>query len=190
MTRRGNARLAGIAFLYYIAAGILDMVLSNRATAGADIAARLASVAGHQTELRVVVVLSLSMAFAALVLGVTLWAITRDQDPDLAMLGLTCRAAEGVIGGVGITQTLGLIRLATGTDLPDPGAARTLGAFLFRGDVAVTATFFAVGSTLFSWLLLRGRMIPVPLAWLGVLASVLLVVLLPLEAAGFVWGCG
>jgi hypothetical protein len=56
--------------------------------------------------------------------------------------------------------------------------------------VAVTATFFAVGSTLFSWLLLRGRMIPVPLAWLGVLASVLLVVLLPLEAAGFVWGCG
>ena len=30
------------------------------------------------------------------------------------------------------------------------------------------AIFFAVGSTLFCWLLLRGHMIPAPLAWLGV----------------------
>jgi hypothetical protein len=38
-----------------------------------------------------------------------------------------------------------------------------------------------VGSTLFSWLLLRGRMIPVAMARLGVFASVLLVVVLPLQ---------
>jgi hypothetical protein len=52
----------------------------------------------------------------------------------------------------------------------------------------VGALFFAVGSTLFSWLLLRGRLIPVPLAWLGVGASALLVVLLPLQQAGFLGG--
>jgi len=45
-----------------------------------------------------------------------------------------------------------------------------------------------VGSTLFSWLLLRGRMIPVALAWLGVLASVLLVVILPLQRVGLFGG--
>ena len=45
-----------------------------------------------------------------------------------------------------------------------------------------------MGSTLFSWLLLRGRMIPVGLAWLGVLASVLLVVLCPLQLAGLLGG--
>jgi hypothetical protein len=50
------------------------------------------------------------------------------------------------------------------------------------------AIFFAVGSTLFCWLLLRGRMIPVALAWLGVLASVLLVVILPLQRAGLLGG--
>lgn len=44
--------------------------------------------------------------------------------------------------------------------------------------------FFAVGSTLFSWLLLRGRMIPVALAWLGVFASLLMVVGLPLQILG------
>jgi len=52
--------------------------------------------------------------------------------------------------------------------------------------MAVTATFFAVGSTLFSYLFLRGRMIPVALAWLGVLASVLLLVALPLELVGVI----
>ena len=34
-----------------------------------------------------------------------------------------------------------------------------------------------------SWLLLRGRMIPAALAWLGVIASLLLVVVLPLQLA-------
>ncbi|MEP7345017.1 MAG: DUF4386 family protein, partial [Gemmatimonadaceae bacterium] len=66
--------------------------------------------------------------------------------------------------------------------------AHTLATYLLRDDVAVPATFFAVGSTFFSWLLLRGRMIPIPLAWLGVIASVLLVVCLPLTLAGFLHG--
>ena len=58
------------------------------------------------------------------------------------------------------------------------------------GDWATTtaATLFAVGSTLFSWLLLRGRMIPRPLAGLGVIASALLVIVLPLDLSGFLGG--
>src|SRR5260370_23592846 len=119
MTRTTNARLAGVAFLFYIAAGVASLVLSGWT---------------HATD-----VLSLLTSFSALVLGVTLYSITREQDPDLAMLGLTCRVVEGVPGHAG------------------------------------GAIFFAVGSTLFAWLLLRGRMIPVALAQLGVLASVLLV---------------
>jgi hypothetical protein len=42
-----------------------------------------------------------------------------------------------------------------------------------------------VGSTAFAYLLLRGRMIPVALASLGVVASVLLVIALPLRLAGW-----
>ena len=52
----------------------------------------------------------------------------------------------------------------------------------------IGAPFFAVGSTLFCWLLLRGRMVPVPLAWFGVVASVLVVVGYPLQLAGFLRG--
>jgi hypothetical protein len=128
MTRRTNATVAGITFLVYIVAGIATMALSNRANAAA--------------------VLTLATSFCALVLGVTLYAITRDQDRDLALLALLCRVIESIPGHGG------------------------------------GAIYFAVGSTLFSWLLLQGRMIPVALAWLGVIASVLLAVLLVLRTAG------
>jgi hypothetical protein len=188
MTRTTNARIAGFTFLFYIAAGIFSMVLSNRATSGEGIAAKLSSIAQHATDMRVIVVLSLLTSFSAVVLGVTLYAITREQDPDVAMLALICRVIEGVTNVIGIPRTLALLGLATatGANAPDTEAARALGAFLLRGNPGTGATFFAVGSTLFSWLLLRGRMIPIPLAWLGVAASLLLVVALPLQLAGFV----
>ena len=51
-----------------------------------------------------------------------------------------------------------------------------------------SAIFFAVGSLLFAWLFLRGRLIPTILAQLGVLASALLVVILPAQLAGFFGG--
>jgi hypothetical protein len=190
MTRTTNARIAGVTFLLYIGVAFPSMVLFGRATSGAGIAAKLAGLAQHAADVHLAVVLSLASCFAALVLAVTLHAITRDEDPDLAMLALTCRVAEGVTGVGSISATLGLLWLATATgpDAPDPAAAQTLGAFILKDTPLVSATFFAVGSTLFSWLLLRGRMIPVALAGLGVVASILLVVGLPLELAGVLRG--
>jgi hypothetical protein len=192
MTRTTNARIAGFTFLFYIAAGITSMVVFGRAAGSDGIVARLASIAQHTTEVGFVFMLGLLQSFSAIVLGVTLYALTRDEDPDLAMLGLTFRVGEGLIG-VTLPSTLILLWLATttGANAPDAAAAHALAATLLRMEGStslVTATFFAVGSTFFSWLLLRGRMIPIPLAWLGVVASVLLVVCLPLQAAGFLRG--
>ncbi len=130
MTRTTNARLAGLTLLFYLAAGIAAMIM-----------------AGHAEATSVLAVLT---SFSALVLGVTLWAITREVDQDLAMMALACRVIEAVPG---------------------------------NGEI-----YFALGSTLFSWLLLRGRMIPVTLAWLGVIASTLLVGLIPLQVAGLFGG--
>jgi hypothetical protein len=129
-SRSTVAKIAGFTFLFYIAAGITSLALDGQT---------------HATD-----VLSLFQNFAALVLGVTLYTLTRQQEPTVAMLALTCRVIEAVHGE--------------------------------------SAIFFAVGSALFCWLLLRGRMIPTALAWLGVLASVLLVVILPLQLAGLFGG--
>ncbi len=193
MTRTTNARVAGFTFLFYIAVASTGMVLLSRAASGDGTAARLASIAGHLPEVRVAIVLELLSCFCALVLAVTLYAITRDEDPDLAMLVLTCRTAEGVIGAVSLQRTAGRLWLAAaaGADAPAPAAAEALGAFLLKlpnWSSTISATFFAVGSTAFAYLLLRGRLVPVPLAWLGVFASALLVVGLPLQLAGVLPG--
>lgn len=190
MTRATNARIAGFTLLAYIAAGITSMVLFRQAAGGEGVAAKLAGIAAHATDVGVLVVLGLVQCFSALVLAVTFYAITRDQDGDLAMLGLVCRVGEGVIAALSIPAMLTLFWLATasGADALDTGAAHALAAYLLRDDVALTATFFAVGSTAFAYLLLRGRMIPLPLAWLGLVASAVLVIGLPLQLAGWLHG--
>jgi hypothetical protein len=191
MTRTTNARLAGFAFLFYIAAGVSSMALLGKATSGEDIAGKLASIAQHAAQVRVTIVLNLLTSFAALVLGVTLYALTRDEDRELAVLALACRVCEGLLGAISLRTTAGLLWLATagtGALVPDVATANALGAFLLMPGAPIAATFFAVGSTVFSYLLLRGRMIPAPLAWLGFLASILLVVALPLQLAGFLKG--
>src|SRR5437764_1103170 len=173
MTRTVAARIAGFTFLFYIAAGVAEMALFG---AGGT-AAKLAGIAQQAS---------------ALVLAVTLYRITRDVGPTLAMLAMACRVAEGVLGTILKLAIAGLLWLATarGADAPDGAAAHVTAAFLLkvRWNATLSATFFAVGSTLFCWLLLRGRMIPMPLAWLGVVASVLLVVGLPLQLVGLLTG--
>jgi hypothetical protein len=132
MTRTTNARLAGVAFLLYMATGMASM--------------------GLRGQPGVTTILTLLMSLSALVLGVTLYAITREVDADLALLAMICRVVEGIPGH------------------------------------ETAAIYFAVGSTIFSWLLLRGRIIPVMLAKLGVFASLVLVIILPLQRVGMLGG--
>jgi hypothetical protein len=95
MSRTTNARIAGFTFLFYIAVGVASMVLSGHAT-GAAGTAKLAGIAQHALQIRLTVVLGLLSMMSALMLGVTLYSLTRDQDPELALLALTCRVSEGV----------------------------------------------------------------------------------------------
>jgi hypothetical protein len=108
MTRNTNARIAGFTFLFYIATGVLSMVVFGRAARGNGIAEKLASIAQHVTDMRIVFILALLQAFSAIALAVTLYAITREQDRDLAMAGLIFRVGEGLIG-IAIPTTVGLL---------------------------------------------------------------------------------
>jgi uncharacterized protein DUF4386 len=190
VTRTSNARIAGFTYLLYIVVGITAMVLHRQAVAGADSAAKLAAIAQHEPTIHILLLLDLAQAFCAIVLGVTLYGLTRVQDRDIALMGLVCRVIEGTIASFTVPQTLALLWLAkaSGDAAPDPASSHLLAAYLMRGDVAFTATFFAVGSACFAYLLLRGRMIPTALAWIGVVASVLLVICLPLQLAGVLSG--
>jgi len=188
MTLRTNSKVAGFAFLAYIAVALSGMILHSRASAGEGTAAKLANIGQHAGWMRAGIVLEMLGCFCALILAVTLYAITRDQDRDLALLGATFRIAEGVIGAVSLQVTAATLRLATTADRPDAATMETLGAFLFKVPWSsdLGATFFAAGSTIFAYLLLRGRIVPAWLAGEGVAASILILVLLPLKLVGLV----
>jgi hypothetical protein len=176
-----------------MAIGIAVTVLINRATNTEGTAAILARIAEHASDVRVAVLLELLECFSAVVLAVVLYGITRDEGHELAMLAMACRVGEGVLGAIGIRNTLGLLWLATaGAEAggPDVATTKMLGEYSLMPSQSamIGAPFFAVGSMIFSYLLLRGRIVPVSLAWLGVLASVLLVVGLPLQLVGFLKG--
>ena len=104
MTLPSNARIAGTAYVLYIITGIGSMA------APAQIRPMLGAV----------------MAFCALTLSTTLYAITRHVDRDVSLLAMLCRVLEAGSGS---------------------------------GEI-----YFAAGSTIFCWLLLKGRTIP---AWLS-----------------------
>jgi Domain of unknown function (DUF4386) len=188
MTLRTNSKVAGYAFLVYIAAAMSGLILASRAASGEGVAAKLASIAQHAPQMRLAIVLQMVGCFCALVLAVTLWAITRDEDPDLALLAATFRIAEGVIGVSSMELMAERLWLATTANRPDPATTEVLGTYLFKlpESASVPAICFAVGSTIFAYLMLRGRIVPVALAWLGLLASILAMVVLPLEMVGLV----
>ncbi len=193
MTRTTNARIAGFTYLFYAAIGICLELLMHQATGVDGDAAKLARIGEYATNVRLAILITLLECFSALVLAVTLYAITRVQDHELAMLALVCRVVEGVLGSLNIRSHLGLLWLAkagVGAGAPDIPTTNALRAFLLMPgpSVPIGSIFFAVGSTIFSYLLLRGRMVPVSIAWLGVFASGLLAVVLPLQLAGFPTG--
>ncbi len=82
MTRSANARVAGVSFLLYIVAGIASLRLAGHPPLGP--------------------VLPILTSLCALTLGVTLYAMTREQDPDIALLGLLCRVVEAIPGQEGV----------------------------------------------------------------------------------------
>ena len=187
MTLRSNGRVAGFAFLVYIAAGLSAMFLARGATQGADAAAKLSSMAQHAGALRLALLLDLLGSLCALVLAVTLYAIARDADPDVALLAAVCRIGEGVAGVLSLERGASRLWLATESGALDPAAANALQAVLVKlptHDMPIGATLFSIGSLLFAWLYVRGRIVPASLAWLGVLASALTVAVLPLQLVG------
>jgi hypothetical protein len=190
-----TARLAGFTFLFYIVAGVANMILFRSATTGdGTVASVLAAMAANAATVRFTVLLTLSTAAAAIILGVTLYSLTRDADRDLALLGLCFRLTEGTVAAVSVVRTLGLLAIATAVrtgNAVETAAAHAEAALLLKQGGwtgLVAATCFAAGSTFFCWLFLRARTIPLVLSWLGVVASLLLVILLPLQLVGFVKG--
>lgn len=131
MTRTTNSRVAGFAFLFYIVVGISSMMLGSGSTGGDTVAAQLANVAQHAPQIRATIILNLLASFSALVLAVTLYGLTRDEDNELAVFAMICRVCEGLSGAITLRESVALLKLA---GLPPSDAVLANAGVLFMPD--------------------------------------------------------
>lgn len=183
------ARVAGFMFLFLIATVIASSVLIG-GVEGDEISKTLRNVSDDSFRVRLGVLFLIVGGISTLILAAALYAVTKHEDRNLAILALSCRAVEAGLYAIGIISALTLLSLSeqtTTASTGEPTAAYTLGDIV--SDVNawgtnVGAAFFAVGSLLYSYLLLKARSIPVALSVLGVIASLILIVGVPLQTAG------
>ena len=71
-----NGRIAGLTFLLYYATALGDMFLFAHASSGKGTAEKLASIAHNAAQVELAIVLSLLTVVYALILAVTLYALT------------------------------------------------------------------------------------------------------------------
>lgn len=182
MTVKANSRLAGFMFLFYIASGLLPGWLFRPISAAEGTAGKLAAMAAHPLLTRSGALFSLVNMTNALILGAALYALTRMIDRDLALIALLFRAAEGILAPVGAFTRRALLAIAIdpAPDLPLANVLLKTQGFAFL----LGSTCFAAGSTVFAFLFLRSRSIPVWLAWLGFVGSLLILIGLPVQILG------
>lgn len=179
MSTQTAARTAGAMFLVVMAAVLASSSLQGEPEG--SVGATLAAIADNELTYRVGTVTLLMAAVASLVLGASLYAVTRREDRDLATFALACRIAESGAYIVQIVGALALLSLSTMAEADEQLA--TLVSELASWGINIGATFFAVSSTVYAYLLLRGRMIPSVFCVVGVVGSLILVVGVPWETA-------
>ena len=185
MQRRTAARVAGAAYLLYIGVAMPSFLIGARAMRGTTTAERLETLRQHVGLAHIEIGLSLASGLCAFALAISLYAFTRDEDRDIALLGLVCRFGEGLFALP--LSTLTMLWLAEGGASTAPEMTNGLGLFIRKlgtWQVTYSAYLFAIGSTAFCYVLLRGKLIPTWLAWLGLVGSAIVMVTLPLSFIG------
>jgi len=154
-----------------------------------EISDALSNISESTLSVRLGVLTLIVSSISTFILAAMLYAITKHQDKNLAILALSCRAAEAALYAVGITSVLTLLSLSEGTASAsgnELSSAQAIGDFVSNAwslSTNIGAIFFAVGSALYSYLFFKARSIPVLLSLLGLVASLILVVGVPLQTA-------
>ena len=195
MTAKANARIAGTTLLLYIAIGITSIYLTTKLTDGAvETADKLAAAVQNNGLAQLNIILTLLSAASAVVLAITIYGLTREVDRELAIMALCWRVAEGVVIVMATMILITSMTIASIVSKGDTAYAQPMIAiaeviYQVEGSTGFLAALcFALGSTIYCYLFLRGRSIPTWLAWLGLISSIILVALLPLRIAGILDG--
>jgi Domain of unknown function (DUF4386) len=177
------ARLAGLLYLAIIVTSILSLFLVEaRLVVEGDPATTTQRIAANQTLFRAGLVYDLVMFASVIALAWALFVILRGVDRNRALLALLWRMAEAVVGAVTVLLGVLVVLLVDSQDARAGLESEQLHALVevlltarsIGFDVAVF--FLSLGTIVYCRLLYSSRYVPRPLAGLGIVAFVIMLV--------------
>lgn len=186
--QRTAARVVGIIMLLAMALSMwVEFVALGPIVISDDPAVTAGSVAGAVQFVRVAAALSFACFISDVAVGAASYVVLRPINRGLAALGALFRVADAIILALSALALLVVLRLLS--DAPYLSAltveqSQSLVRLLFgvRADtMGFGWVFLGLGQAVFAWLWLRSKYIPAPLAMVGIVASMMLV-LFPLLA--------
>jgi hypothetical protein len=179
--QRRAASVVGWAYLAAIPLAMFgEFYVRNRLLMDGDPVQTFANVAAHEQLYRLGIACNLAVFSVDVALITGLYIAMRPIAPTLALMAAFFRVIEtAVLMGV-VLSDLAVVRMATGGAGAEPAASDRMGdvaSLAMRGhaDVYGVGLFLAgIGSAVFCYLWLRSGYVPRPLAWLGLVASLLM----------------
>ena len=178
--RRNWARVAGFLYVATNVTATLGFMIKSGVAVRGNAAATVANLAASGNLYRSSLALELVTVAGVIPLVVGLYVALRPVAPNLALLAAFWRLMENaVLAVLTLGSFLALALVARSPALGDPQAMPALVAallYVHTYGFQIGFLFLGLGSTLFSWLWWRSRMIPRWLAGLGLFASALMAV--------------
>lgn len=176
------ARVAGFLYVLTNLTAIFAFWTRGQVRVRGDAAQTAANLASSERLFRLGTVTELLTVAGVLLLVVALYVVVRPVNRDLALLAAVWRLAENCVLAVATLNASTALALLSGADYLRPVDTRELQALAYTflrvhgTGFSVGFVFLGLGSTVFSYLLLRSRYIPRALAVLGIAGSLLLAV--------------
>lgn len=181
-TLNGYARIAGATYLVTMLLGIFSVnFVASRLIVPGNALETAHNIRANEVLFRIGMAGEIALYALVVLLALALYVVLRTVDRHLALLALSWRLGEAIIGG-GLTVISGLVPLLLITRGPGPDAApwQELAGVLLgvRGaGLDVVRIFIGLGGTIFCYLFLRSRYVPRILAAWGILTYLSMLVI-------------
>lgn len=177
-SQRSAARVAAVAYLISVALVVYaNFGLRARLFVSGDWAETVRRIAAAEPLFRLSLALDLAYCLGVVVLLTALYVVLAPVGRHLALLATVLKLVHAVTAVLMALNLLTVLRLATDPEYLQALKAEPLQALvrlhssLTEGPYYVGLAFWALSSTLFGWLWLKSRYIPVALAGFGLVAS-------------------
>ena len=189
-TNKNTPRLIGAAFLLQaVASFTAGLLLPGVLSVSDNIVETMTDLANNVLRVRVGIVVELITAIALIILSSLLFIVLKKENMKIAIVALGLRLTEVALLAGSRIKTFSLLHISQASvNEGHPIYLQTLGNLTYETQefaYAVNMVFFALGGTLFYYLLYQSKYVPQWLAIFGLIAAPLALIGTVIELLGY-----